>query len=254
MYTAKITLHKSDKFIVSDDGLQDDLDRLLAYLRMNGQIMGKEYPMVIGENQVSAFVMLPEVSALDNRFNNKYVTGFLDKVGKENLNVEILGQDISTDFSALAEQKFLILYTTYVSLVPCIRDGENFNPIPLYYLPKTYEDEYYDIISWQTNYQACDNLWMNSSVGEKWANKQLVDVDSALSKEGLEICQKLYHATQIPVYYYLHKYYGKSHQAERQRKCPKCGGEWLLDEPLHDLFDFKCDTCHLLSNIAFNIS
>lgn len=254
MYTAKITLHKSNNFTVSDYGLEDDLEELIAYLRMNGQILGREHPMVVSENQVFAFVMLPEIKALDKTFNNKYVTRFLDKVGEENVTVEILGQDVSTDFSALANQKFLILFTNYISLVPCVRDGETFNPIPLYYLPKTHQGEYYDIISWQANYQACDRLWMNSSVGEKWANKQLADVDSALSKEGLEICQKLYQATQIPVYYYLHKYYAKSRQAELQRKCPKCGGDWLLDEPLHQIFHFKCDKCHLLSNIAFDVN
>ncbi|MFA0698754.1 DUF2310 family Zn-ribbon-containing protein, partial [Vibrio sp. 10N.222.49.C9] len=56
----------------------------------------------------------------------------------------------------------------------------------------------------------------------------------------------------VPTYYYLYQVGGESLKQEQQRKCPKCGGEWLLDEPLHDMFHFKCDSCRLLSNISWD--
>jgi len=45
----------------------------------------------------------------------------------------------------------------------------------------------------------------------------------------------------------------RSLSAEMRRKCPGCRGPWLLKKPLHGKFDFRCDKCHLLSNIAWNI-
>ncbi len=55
------------------------------------------------------------------------------------------------------------------------------------------------------------------------------------------------------VYYYLYKYNGKSRTIEESRKCPNCKGGWFLNEPLHGIFDFKCDKCHLVSNVAWDV-
>lgn len=60
-------------------------------------------------------------------------------------------------------------------------------------------------------------------------------------------------STGRPVYYYLYRHAGASERAERVRRCPSCGGDWLLAAPLHAIFDFRCDRCRLLSNVAFQI-
>ncbi|HIP76018.1 MAG TPA: hypothetical protein EYH12_02510, partial [Psychromonas hadalis] len=53
-------------------------------------------------------------------------------------------------------------------------------------------------------------------------------------------------------YYYLYRVAGTSLESEQQRKCPSCGGEWRLEKPLFDIFDFKCDQCQLVSNISWD--
>jgi predicted nucleic acid-binding Zn ribbon protein len=58
---------------------------------------------------------------------------------------------------------------------------------------------------------------------------------------------------RLPVYYYLSKHFGRSDRAERRRKCPSCGKAWLRKEPLHRIFDFQCQRCRLLSNVAFDV-
>ncbi|MCB1783562.1 MAG: DUF2310 family Zn-ribbon-containing protein [Alphaproteobacteria bacterium] len=54
-------------------------------------------------------------------------------------------------------------------------------------------------------------------------------------------------------YYYILKSSAKSYDAELLRNCPGCGGDWHQEQPLHDIFDFMCERCGLLSNIAFNV-
>jgi predicted nucleic acid-binding Zn ribbon protein len=57
-----------------------------------------------------------------------------------------------------------------------------------------------------------------------------------------------------PFYYYLCKRNGVNLKRENERVCPKCGNKkWKLDEPLFNCFDFKCDRCRLLSNVAFSM-
>lgn len=197
--------------------------------------------------------MLPEKNSLSKKFHNHYVKDLFEYFGLENIQIEIVGKKTGNVTSNLTGQSFLILFTHYLALETPIHSGDNFNIVPLYYLPIT-KESYYDILTWERNYKACDMLWLQSVVGEKWANKQMADINSDLSKEGIEICQNLYQKTQIPVYYYLHKYYATSLKAELNRKCPKCGGEWLSETPVHSIFHFKCDKCHLLSNIAFDVN
>ncbi|WP_423825319.1 DUF2310 family Zn-ribbon-containing protein, partial [Salmonella enterica] len=53
-------------------------------------------------------------------------------------------------------------------------------------------------------------------------------------------------------YYYHYRVGGSSLAQEKARPCPKCGGEWLLDEPLHDIFHFRCEPCRIVSNISWD--
>ncbi len=80
------------------------------------------------------------------------------------------------------------------------------------------------------------------------------NLKSGLTKSGLEICNGIQNLTKKPCFYYLYHPNGRSLKKERERKCPSCNGEWLLEKQLHNLFDFKCDKCHLLSHIAFSLS
>lgn len=89
--------------------------------------------------------------------------------------------------------------------------------------------------------------------GGRFGIFQLSKHESSLSKRGRDICDRLTFTTGIPTYYYLLKLSGRGLKAEQNRKCPSCNGEWLLEEVLHGVFDFKCDNCRLLSNIAWSV-
>jgi predicted nucleic acid-binding Zn ribbon protein len=87
---------------------------------------------------------------------------------------------------------------------------------------------------------------MLSRVGEKFGYNQMAELKSDLTKLGREICAVLEKKTDVPVYYYLHRYYGVSAKAESKRRCPDCKGEWLLKEPI-GIYDFCCKKCRLFS-------
>jgi hypothetical protein len=124
--------------------------------------------------------------------------------------------------------------------------------VPLYRLPPSSTGEHSELLSWKSNYRACDALQMNCTVGERFGKRQTSDLASELSRSGLAVCRDLKRLTGRPVYYYLYRESTRSHSVELRRKCPNCGGPWRLQEPLHGKFDFKCDKCRLLSNIAWS--
>jgi predicted nucleic acid-binding Zn ribbon protein len=236
--------------------VQEVIDLLLGALRMNGQILGREYPIVSVGEGYQTFLFVPEENSLNKYIANTYVLKWLNKM--DELGIEytwrMLGPESCSDHICKCEKpKSYILYTTYVSLESPIRCGECFGSIPLYRLPATRDDEYVDIITWQSDYKACDTLQMNCSTGERFGLSQLSKHDSSLTKRGREICNRITIATGIPTYYYLLKSNGKGLKTEQARKCPSCNGEWLLQPPLHGLFNFQCATCRLLSNIAWSV-
>ncbi|WP_157778689.1 DUF2310 family Zn-ribbon-containing protein [Massilia violaceinigra] len=40
---------------------------------------------------------------------------------------------------------------------------------------------------------------------------------------------------------------------EARRRCPGCDASWHSPATPHGMFDFRCDRCRLLSNLAFNL-
>jgi predicted nucleic acid-binding Zn ribbon protein len=238
------------------DVVSHKVNGLLGALRMNGQVCGREWPIAIrGQNGVT-IVLLPDLDALDSSHANQYVQGAIAEfrdAGLSDPTITIMGEDADSAPPCICPTVgSYILFTNYLSLEPPLRCGNCFNPVPLYKIPHTYHGEYYDIICWQSDYQACDTLQMNSSTLERATVRELSRADSSLSQRGIEICTKISHATGIPVYYYLYRYSARSKKQERERLCPSCGGAWLLQTPWH-LFDFKCDRCRVLSNIAWDI-
>ena len=109
-----------------------------------------------------------------------------------------------------------------------------------------------DLIKWQENWQACDQLQMNGSVLEKEALSEIAEVNSTLTKHGRYLATEIEKESGIPTYYYLYRVGGHSLKSEQQRCCPQCGGNWALETPLFDVIYFKCDQCRLVSNVSWN--
>ncbi|MBP2644395.1 MAG: Zn-ribbon-containing protein [Firmicutes bacterium] len=236
--------------------VQEVIECLLGSLRMNGQVLGREYPVAIVEESFHTYLLVPEENSLDKSRANVYALKWLSKL--DDLDVEyswkVVGSEpYSASVCKCTRPNFYILYTTYLSLESPMSCGDCFGSVPLYRIPATKDEEYVDIITWESDYKACDTLQMNCSTGERFGVRQLSSYESSLSKRGMDICNQITASTGIPTYYYLLKPTGIGSKAEKARKCPSCCGEWLLNEPLHGVFDFRCDKCMLLSNIAWSV-
>ena len=83
-----------------------------------------------------------------------------------------------------------------------------------------------------------------------FAHREMDNPESALSRFGLRICARIHEASGRRMWYHLERVAGTDPESERERRCPRCGGEWLLPECWHDRFDFRCERCGLLSNLA----
>lgn len=147
---------------------------------------------------------------------------------------------------------FYILY--FKDWSPLI-SGPDEEPVPLYKIPYTaHGNTYDDIYFWDNNYNRVYYLWIGSAVGERWALKQLQNHDSELNTQGRDCCEIIEKLTDIPTYYFLMNYRAWSHKQDRERKCPNCGGDWLIEGKTdRDFYAFKCDRCRLLSELSPNV-
>jgi predicted nucleic acid-binding Zn ribbon protein len=233
---------------------------LLAALHKNGQIINWDNPIAISGELLQTFVMILEPDALDFKHANKYVQKEIAaaiELGFSAPQIEIIGAspNISEGTTCDCQSSSYILNTHYLEIGSPLKCGDCFAHIPLYHLPKTYDrDEYYDIVMWERDYRACDTLQMHCITGERFGIGQMSDPHSSLAKQGREICHRLTELTGKPTYYFLYRYKQRTNIIkEKQRRCPSCDGEWLVENQWHH-FDFRCDRCRLVSSISCTVT
>ncbi len=180
---------------------------LLGFLRMNGEIVGREFPLVESERAFHTFVMLPLPTSLAPRHANAYVQhGYaqLARLAVSSPIVRVLGADpTSAEPCRCQASHCFILHTSYILVESPLRCGTCFGPLPLYHVPPTVDEEYQDVVSWQSDFQACDRLYMNSATGEQFALHELAHPTSSLAHRGRTICHMIEAATRVPTFYTL---------------------------------------------------
>lgn len=211
--------------------------------------------MVKVKTGIEVYVNIQTADALSAEFNDKWsieCTADIRKL-KVEPKVTVLGEEPESNFLCECQKPAnYILQTNFLTIESPLSCFKCFGTVPLYKIPRKSELNVQDIVIWQSNYQACDTLFMNSGPGERFGTNQMSKFDSPLTKQGLEVCAAIQKATGKKVFYYLHKYYAKSQEDELQRKCPGCNGNWLLKKPFR-FFDFMCKKCKLLSSIGFDV-
>jgi len=253
MFTAEV------QFIIPEtvDDAESAIYNLLAPWQKNGQVLNSDWSFTQDENNYRTFLMIFREDSLHKKYDDKYARKArrqLTKLAPNSPKITILGEDpFSAKICTCRKPAFYILFTHFLSLESPIRCGDCFGPLPQYkMLPK--QTEFHEGINfWRATYKDCDSLQMGCTVGERFGTREISHHESSLSKLGLSICNDITAATKIGAYYYLYRGNGRSVTSEKKCKCPSCGGDWLLDEPLHCIFDFKCDRCRLLSNIGFSV-
>lgn len=240
------------------DAEEDAIISVLAAWLKNGQLSSDRWNLAHSDGQWRVFVGLPDATSLEASHANVYAVKAIEELAAHGLSIReirVLGSDLLMGPACTCERwASLVLFTNYLSRTSPVRCGTCFDPVALYRLPFTRDEEHLDVLQWAADYRACDTLQMHCTTGERFAEEQLSKHDSSLSKNGREIARALSDLLKIPVYYYLLKSRGRTRAAELERRCPSCEVSWRLDKPWHDLFDFRCDTCCLVSNVAFSVA
>ncbi|MBT9394681.1 Zn-ribbon-containing protein [Hymenobacter sp. NST-14] len=243
----------------TDPGLVfEELGGLMGLYRQSGQKQGKLESQYLADNRVLALPYTLEEDSLAACYNNEYVNRSLERLAAlagQPVQIQCVGSTGSEPLSGVchcARSPFYLLYTDFVTLHSPVLCGGCNGSIPLYRLQHDGESSFSRLLSWETNYRACDSLQINCTVGEQWATRQLSDVRSALSKEGRALAAELEALTGVPVYYYLFNDRAISVARDQRRPCPACGQPWLRTESLHGRYYFQCVPDRLISALSTN--
>jgi predicted nucleic acid-binding Zn ribbon protein len=235
----------------------DAIGSYISALFRNGSLL-KNWLIVAEDHGWTVYAAAPARDAFKKANQSEFVQQCIRnlkaaKVSRPRIRFLSTLPETASDCRCPAPQAYY-LFTTFLHEEPPVRCMECNGVVPLYRLPRPSKTgEYSALLTWWSNYQACDTLQMNCTVGERFGERQMSDLTSSLTKSGLAVCRELEERTGRPVYYYLFRATGPNRLAEMRRRCPSCGGEWRLKKDLHGKFDFQCSKCHLLSNIAWNI-
>lgn len=255
MYQFRLTFECFDNTTISAS--QQSIMAVLDSLRYNGQILGRELPCYFHEGEFICQVVCPEQQSLDSEFNSVQVNHALKQLSQANLlrpKIKYLGEELFSDSSEpdVANVTAQVLYTSFIHSCSPLRSLDNFMPIPLYRIPPVANGDQRQLIKWQEDWSACDQLQMNGSILENETVIQLGEPHTRLFQRGWDLVRRIGYLTKKPTSLYLYRVGGHSLEQEQQRKCPVCGGDWALESPLHGLFDFRCDHCLLVSNLSWD--
>lgn len=239
------------------ENVTDAIGWWTSALRHNGQLLGNVFPVYRADCVLHYTLLVPEEDSLSDTHANEWVHKAVSRVQERSGSsprLTPLGEDMeSGEPCPCTNRTSLVLFTNYVAVDPPLRCGDCFGAIPLYRVPAWENDEYHRIKSWESDYQVCDRLQMGCATGERFGLREMGSPGSSLTQRGRELCEHITKATGTPTYYYLFRYRGRGLRSETARCCPVCDGAWLLPEPIFARFHFRCDTCRLLSNIAYGI-
>lgn len=230
----------------------NDFWPFVGTLSKGGQTVNEDY-VVHGFAPLRYLCICPEKNSLNPKHHHAYAQKYYQAILKLSVRKPqiLLRGEIAESPRACGckTPTSFVLFTHLYDQSSPVACGKCRRPVPLYKLP-IFENGAYDLILvWQKIYRNCDSLFMLSRTGEKFGYTQISEMKSGLTKLGRGICAALETKTKLPVYYYLHRYYGMSQAAETKRRCPNCDGKWNLKKPV-GIFEFCCEKCRLLSTQA----
>ncbi len=244
MYVAQPTFTQAAD--QDSDGAAMVVHGYLANQRDRGRLCVGDWLIAVTDDGYQASVLLPEEDALGASAHEELASGGVALSG-----VACAPMLEADPICRCERPSCYVLYTHAFAHEPPVRCGDCWGYVPLYRLPGASDADLRGLVYWQSQWCMCDRIQLGCGMLERACLRQMGRLDSELSKQGLECCRQLSEMTGAPAYYTPHRCYGRSKKQERARKCPGCGGEWLLEEPWHRLFDFRCDRCWLASNVAY---
>lgn len=235
------------------DAVKETIGILLVGWEINGQILGGEHVVAKVPGGFRVFVRTPAKDALAEEHHSDFARQALRFATSKDLSkmkARRLGRVPYSDRECPGHPEAgLILFVDVYSPESPLRCAECFGPVPLYTVPPGERGDRQEITWWASGYRACYELLSRKGAADAFARNELENPESDLSRSGLKIRERIAASTGRRTWYYLFFAHDLDRAAEREHRCPGCGGEWLLPKPWHDEFDFRCERCALLSRL-----
>lgn len=240
-------------FAEAERGIRYYLEKLI----FQGQILGREFPTYQAQDSFFSRVVLPQADALEKKSHSTAGLDALERLQQVGLSypkLAILGDDLMSNHTdPCPSHSALILFCSFSATNSVLYCAEHFAPVPLYKVGRNSGEDFESLVRWQLQYQALDEIQMQESrVLLKSAEQSLQGFYSGLNQQGYKQVRALSKELQKPVYYYLYSGSSPDCSLDAGKTCPCCGSDWKLTESWHGLFDFRCEPCQLVSNIAFD--
>ncbi|WP_445426325.1 DUF2310 family Zn-ribbon-containing protein [Alishewanella sp. HL-SH06] len=252
MYLAELRFR-----VIADTDLTQAEQAIRAYIEaliFNGQVLGREFPTAWQQDTFSSRVVLASQDALASKWHSnrvRYAEQQLTEAGLGYAQHTLLGADLMSQQTCETLPKSLILFTSFADTCSPLRCAETLRPVPLFWLTAA-EDDFEALIRWQIQYQALDEIQLQEDrVLPKIAENSLQQLHSKLNRRGRQLAQQISRLNQLPIWYALYSGSSSDCQQDANKCCPGCGADWRLATPRLEMFDFQCDNCQLLSNIAW---
>ncbi|WP_128548125.1 DUF2310 family Zn-ribbon-containing protein [Larkinella soli] len=248
MYTFDLILDISQ---VEPEDIFGECEYLISYLNANGQIISEDYQLIARENELRIPVTCPEENSLNPRYYHKFIPGYFDKLhritGKP---VEIRPTGRALDFIYYEAPEEVTSYILYGESWTPIRCGDSCVAVPLYRLPflEPAYNSYQPLNSWHSAYQTLQSLWTVYDAGEAYALAQMQEIDSPLTRQGLELRRQIEELTGMPTYYFLENRREWHESEEPGWKCPLTGKDWFIPgSTFNDFIGFRSEEARLVS-------
>lgn len=224
-------------------------------LIFNGNMLGREMPTAWQQDSFNCRLIIPATDALQRTNLSARALQAEQQLMAAGLaypKMQLLGMDIMSQHSSTLAADALLLFTTFSDNCSPLRNMADLAPLPLYQWQPADGVDHESLIRWQIQFQALDEIQQQQQrVLPKVAENSLQQYHSRLNQQGRQLARKIRQRNAIPVYYAIYSGSSADCQADVTKRCPGCGADWRLATPLLDLFDFKCDSCFLVSNVAW---
>lgn len=243
--------------IIADTNLTAAEQAIRGYMEtliFNGQIIGREFPTAWQQDAFASRVVIPTEDALQPRWHSsrgRQAEQQLSLAGLAYPQLQLLGQDLLSQATCLALPSQCVIFTSFADTCSPVRCADTLQPVPLYWL-KSATADHEALIRWQLQFQALDEIQLQEQrVLQKVAENSLQQLNSKLNRMGRQLARQLSKANNSDFYYALYSGSSDNCSQETNKCCPGCGSDWRLNAPQAEVFDFRCEPCLLLSNIAW---
>lgn len=231
--------------------IDEEYERLIwsftGTLLRNGQSIDRDMNVARMGGTFEYSALCPEADSLDAKYHDRFAQDDYRRLLESSAQEpewSIVGEAVDSNNPCdCREAPSYVLFTDWMRNEPPVICGGCGGYVPLYRLPDApHPSEHGDILSWQSEYKACDTLYMRSGAGEMYGLRQMRDPKLPLSQEGLAICRQMSELVGKPFYYHMW-----TNPDRPSKHCPSCKREWRNVNNLAGMFDKICDSCGLVA-------